>query len=70
MPRRGGLRPQGLADLTAKLLELRLDPVGRNLAAHVDEAMAAVVAGFSDKEWRAHFPKLAAAVVAVGPSHR
>ena len=53
-----------------KLLELRLDPIGRNLAAFIDDAVAAAVGGFSEKEWRGHFPKLAAAVANVGPSHR
>ena len=70
VPRRGGLRPQGLAELIVKLLELRLDPVGRNLTAYIDEAVVAAVEGISEKEWRGQFPKLAAAVAAVGPSHR
>ena len=53
-----------------KLLELRLDPAGRNLAAFIDTAVAAALAAFTEKEWLRRFSELAEAMASVGPSHR
>ena len=70
VPRRGGLRSQGLVEIIGMLLELHSDPVGRNLAGFIDEAVAAAVDSIGNKDWLKHFPSLAAMASTVGPSHR